>query len=410
MDATLQNVFTAHFDQYQQQHSLPLKQIKAANAIKQCRTEAMGGHVQRCPDGHEEHVQYHSCKHRSCPRCHALAKAQWVEQQQARLLACDHYHVIFTLPHELLDLWQHNTRWFAQALFQASRDTLITLLQDEKHLGATPGILMALHTWGRTLSLHPHVHCLVTGGGLDKAKQWRALRYDYLLPVAVVKALYKGKLLARLWDALMADELRLPAGQSRADVQRCFRQLNEKSWNVRIQERYPHGQGVMLYLARYVKGGAITDRRLVQATAHDVTFGYVDHHDQRPKQMTLTTEQFIQRVLWHVPEPGQHTVRHYGLYAHHGRDKRAACRMHLGQDPEQATVDPLDWVRFMTQIGRPHAGKCSICGKALLRSDNVPHPPRDKNSVYKVSRSRRVQQYVRSDAARYSVSSPVPPE
>jgi hypothetical protein len=223
------------------------------------------------------------------------------------------------------------------------------------------------------------------------------MRYDYLLPVAVVKALYKGKLLARLWDALMADELRVPAGQTRADVQRCLRQLNDKSWNVRIQERYPHGQGVMLYLARYVKGGAITDRRLVQATAHDVTFGYVDHHDQRAKQMTLSTENFIQRVLWHVPEPGQHTVRHYGLYAHHGRDKRSLCRMHLGQAPEQATVDPLDWVRFMSQIGRRNAGKCSVCGKALLRCDDVARSPRNKNSLYKVSRAHYVQQDVQPD-------------
>lgn len=409
MDATLQGVFNAHFDDYMQSHSLAKKHYQAANAIMACRTEAMGGHVQRCPDAHEERVQYHSCKHRSCPRCHALSNARWVDQQQARLLACDHYHVIFTLPHELLDLWQHNTRWFADALFQASRDTLMTLLQDEKHLGATPGILMALHTWGRTLSLHPHVHCLVTGGGLDKNKQWRSLRYDYLLPVAVVKALYKGKLLARLWAALLADALRMPAGQTRADLQRCLRQLNEQSWNVRIQERYPHGQGVMLYLARYVKGGAITDRRVLHADAQRVTFAYTDHRDHKHKQMTLTTDQFMQRVLWHVPEPGQHTVRHYGLYAHQGRDKRAICRVHLGQAPEQVELDPLDWARFMAQIGRGQAGRCSICGKALLRCVDVPRTPRYQNSIYKVSVPRLVQQDVRPDAATCTLSGYVPP-
>lgn len=381
MDATLQGVFHAHFDQFMQTHTLAHKHYQAANAIMACRTEAMGGHIQRCPDAHEERVQYHSCKHRSCPRCQALAKVRWADAQQARLLACDHYHVIFTLPHELLDLWQYNTRWFADALFQAARDTLMTLLQDEKHLGAVPGILMALHTWGRTLNLHPHVHCLVTGGGLDAQQQWRALRYDYLLPVAVVKALYKGKLLARLWTALQDGALHRPAGQSQGEIQRLLRKLNEKAWNVRIQERYPHGQGVLRYLARYVKGGAITDRRLVHTDAQRVTFDYTDHHDQRRKQMTLSAEHFLQRVLWHVPEPGQHTVRHYGLYAHHGRAKRAQCRAQLGQGPEQATPAPLDWQRFMANLGHKQAGRCSICGKALLRCEDVARVRRIKNSL-----------------------------
>lgn len=399
MDATLQSVFTTHFDQFMQTHPLALKHYKAANAIMACRTEAMGGHVQRCPDHHEEHVQYHSCKHRSCPRCQALAKARWAEQQQSRLLTCDHYHVIFTLPHELLDLWQHNARWFANTLFQASRDTLITLLEDEKHLGATPGILMALHTWGRTLSLHPHVHCLVSGGGLDKQQRWRPLRYDYLLPVAVVKALYKGKLLARIWDALSSHNLQLPAGQGQGDIQRLLRRLNDKPWNVRIQERYPQGRGVMLYLSRYVKGGAITDRRIGHADGQRVTFGYLDHHDQKRKQMTLSTEHFIQRVLWHVPEPGQHTVRHYGLYAHHGLCKRALCRSQLGQVPEQTTVNLIDWQRFMTQSGRPNAGKCSTCGKVLLRCEGVGKRRPNKKSIYKSQRSGSVQQDVRLDTA-----------
>ena len=399
MEATLQRIFNSHFDQYAQHHPLALKHYQAARAIQQCRTEAMGGHVQRCPDHHEAHIQYHSCHHRSCPRCHALSNARWVEAQQARLLACDHYHVVFTLPHELLDLWQHNTRWFANALFGASADTLMTLLQDKKHLGALPGIVMALHTWGRTLSLHPHVHCLVTGGGLDAQQQWRSLRYDYLLPVAVVKALYKGKLLARLWGALTADELQLPARQTRGELQRLLRQLNDKDWNVRIQERYAHGQGVVRYLARYVKGGAIRDRHLREADAQQVSFEYTDHQDHRRKTLTLSTEHFMQRVLWHVPESGQHTVRQYGLYAHHSRSKRALCRAQLHQAPEQDTIDPLDWQRFLEKTGQLTKTTCSICGKALLRCDHVPRTRHVKNSLYKSPVVVFVQHDVRPDAA-----------
>jgi len=245
--------------------------------------------------------------------------------------------------------------------------------------------------------LHPHVHCLVTGGGLDKQQQWRACRTSYLLPVAVVKALYKGKLLARLWTALNAHELTLPTGKRQSDLQRLFRKLNEKSWNVRIQERYPQGHGVMLYLSRYVKGGAITNRRIFSVDGEQVTFGYTDHRESQRKSMTLTTEHFIQRVLWHVPEPGPHTVRHYGLYAHQGRAKRARCRTQLGQAPEHTDIAPLDWARFMAQIGQGKIGKCSICGRALLRCEDVPRTKPSKNSIYKVSRP--VQQCVQLDPA-----------
>jgi len=171
MDTTLQAIFCRSFDSYAAGKRLPLQSHKAAHAIMQCRTAALGGHVQRCPEDHVSRNEYNSCKHRSCPRCAALPKARWAEAQQARLLGCDHYHVVFTLPHELLALWTSNRAWFIDALFQTCRDTLMTLLQDARYLGAIPGIVMSLHTWGRTLSLHPHIHCLVTGGGLSRAGQ-----------------------------------------------------------------------------------------------------------------------------------------------------------------------------------------------------------------------------------------------
>lgn len=399
MDATLRGVFEAHFENFCEQHRLGLKHYKAANAIMTCRTEAMGGHIQRCPEGHEEHVQYHSCKHRSCPRCQALEKARWAERQQAKLLACDHYHVIFTVPQELVDVWRFNTRWFTDALFQAARDTLMSLLRDEKHLGATPGILMALHSWGRTLNLHPHVHCLVTGGGLDGQGQWRGVRYDYLLPVAVVKALYKGKLLARCWDAVLSGQWQLPPDQSQGDLQRLLRKLNDKPWNVRIQQRYPQGRGVMLYLSRYVKGGPLNERKLLENHRQGVRFAYTDHHDQKPKTLTLPAAHFVQRILWHVPEPGQHTVRHYGLYAHQGYAKRALCRAQLGQAPEQTRPDPLDWQQFMSRVTGRGGGKCTTCGRALLRFEDVPKRKRIKNSLCKRGPGIFVQQDVQHDAA-----------
>lgn len=398
MEATLQDIFSQSFSAYARNKKLPHKHYKAANAIMRCRTSSLGGHLYRCPQDHEQQIQYHSCKHRSCPLCNALPKARWAAAQQTRLLACDHYHVIFTLPHELLDLWRYNSRWLADQMFQACRDTLIMLLSDPKHLGALPGIMMTLHTWGRTLSLHPHIHCLVTGGGLDHARHWRALKYDYLLPVAVVKSVFRGKLLSRLWEALTARRLILPPWQTPAAIQRLLRQLNDKKWNVRLQERYTHGQGVMLYLSRYVKGGAIGNKRITQTTPTTVTFQYKDHHDNAHKTLTLKRRHFMARVLWHVPETGQHTVRHCGLYSHRSRAKRNLCRASLGQAPEAETVAPLEWQRFLTDLGQGNKGKCSQCGRPLLRCHSIGATPwRDQNSINKWAV--RVQQAVQPDPA-----------
>lgn len=183
MAVTPQAIFQKCFDSFSHTRRLSQHHRKAAQSIIECRTAALGGHIQRCPEGHVEGVWYDSCGHRSCPQCSHLRRERWLERQKARLLACDHFHVIFTIAHELHQLWWLNTRLMIEFLFQSARDTLLELLQDDRHLGAVPGVVISLHTWGRTLSLHPHVHCLVTGGGLSPTGEWRAVRNGYLLPV-----------------------------------------------------------------------------------------------------------------------------------------------------------------------------------------------------------------------------------
>src|SRR2546422_994480 len=173
---TLQDIFCASYPDYERTHALPAHVRRAARAIIQCRTAALGGHVQACPDGHVSRVWYNSCRHRSCPQCAYLQTERWLALQQARLLACDHYHVIFTLPHDLNSLWLANVPVMTTLLCQAVRDMLCTLLADPKYLGAQPGIIAALHTWSQTLLLRPHLHCLVTGGGLTPAGQWGTVR------------------------------------------------------------------------------------------------------------------------------------------------------------------------------------------------------------------------------------------
>jgi hypothetical protein len=370
MRPTLQAIFASHFAHYAAQRKLPLRAHRAASAIVHCRTPALGGHIQRCPEGHVARMHYNACRHRSCPRCSALPRARWAQTQAARLLACEHYHVVFTLPHELMALWAHNRPWFNATLFQCARDTLIELCADARFLGATPGIIMALHTWGRTLNPHPHVHCLVSGGGLTRAGDWKAVHNGYLLPVRVVKSLYRGKMLAAIGEALEEDRLRLPAQSTKAHWARCVRRLHRKNWNVHLAQRYPHGRGVLRYLARYVKGGPIPEQRLQSANAQQVVFRYTDHHDGAQKRMRLATGEFIARVLWHAPETGQHTVRHYGLYANSAHTRLERAREHLGQLPVPA-VPSANWQAELERLGAVDKTRCPRCKLPLIRGANL---------------------------------------
>jgi hypothetical protein len=371
---TLQSIFGQHFGAYASVHRLPLRFHKAAAALMACRTAALGGHVQACPEGHEQRVWYNSCKHRACPQCAYLHVEQWLTAQKARLLACDHYHVVFTLPREFHGLWRSNRRRFADLLFRAVRDTLFTLLEDPRYLGATPGLIAALHTWGRTLCLHPHVHGLVTGGGWTADGTWKPVRGGFLLPVRVVAALFRGKLLAALRDGLTRGILRLPDGVRPQAMLNTLNRLGRVRWNVRLKERYPHGRGVLTYLARYLRGGPIANRRLLAANDTEVTFGYTDHRDGQRKAMTVSAGAFLGRVLEHVPPPGTHGVRAYGLYAASKRAVLAEVRDVLGQPPAEPP-SVLGWQDAWI-VGEADPTRCTVCGRPLTCTLPVPrHPP-----------------------------------
>lgn len=316
MRASLQDVFRRHFDAYAAQRMLHSRERRAGLSIRGCYLPEMGAHMLSCPQGHYSHLQYHACRYRCCPKCADRPRQQWLSAQLPKLLPCPHFHVVFTLPHELLALWEFNRSHMARVLFNAARTCLLDLMGDPRHLGAMPGLLMALHTWGRNLSHHPHVHCLVTAGGLDNSGQWQATRQNFLLPLQPLRALFRGRVLGAVQQGLADKTLQLPAGPAQAQWPSQLRHLWRSHWNIQINAPYAHGRGVAQYLARYAKGGPLgSDRRLHLLDDHRVAFTYLDHHDGKRKNMTLGAEQFIARVLWHAPPKGQHTVRHAGLYA-----------------------------------------------------------------------------------------------
>jgi hypothetical protein len=377
---TLQMIFQAAFPAYEQTHPLPSYVRKAARAIMQCRTAALGGHVQACPDGHVARIWYNSCRHRSCPQCAYLQTERWLMLQRARLLACDHYHVIFTLPHALNPLWLANVPVMSGLLFQVVRETLGTLLADPKYLGAQPGIIAALHTWSQTLVLHPHVHCLVTGGGLTTDGAWKAVRTGFLLPVRVVMAVFRGKLLAAIRQALAHETLTLPEAVRSQQMLNLLTRLGhpkKTKWNVHIRERYRHGAGGVTYLARYLRGGPIKNARLVACDGERVTFTCrprpeeVDGDRPAAQRITLAVADFLQRWLLHVPVPQTRVVRSYGLYHPTQAEALAVCRAHLGQLPVEAPV-VLDWQTVCAQRGDAHPECCPTCGQLLVCTGVIP--------------------------------------
>ena len=376
---TLQTIFQDAFPLSEQTHPLPSHVRRAARAIMQCRTAALGGHIQACPDGHMSRIWYNACRHRSCPQGAYLQRERWLALQQARLLACEHYHVIFTLPHDLNLLWLANVPVMTTLVFQAVRDTLCTLLADPKSLGAQPGIIAALHPWSQTLVLHPPVHCLVTGGGLTPAGQWVTVRNGFFLPVRVVMAVFRGKRLAALRRALARDALVLPEAMRPQQWLNLLNRLGHAQktpWNVHIRERYRHGAGVVTYLARSLRGGPITHARLVAWDGDRVTLLYRTSEADASgtpswSRMTLSSADFLQRWLLHVPAPQTRPVRAYGLSHHTYAEALARSRAQVGQPPVVVPVT-LDWQTACAQRGDLHPERCPTCGQLLVCTGGIP--------------------------------------
>lgn len=372
---SMQEIFLEHMPELEAQRALHPRERRAAQCISECYTAAIGSHVLRCPEGHYEKLQYHACRHRSCPRCAEPSRSRWVDAQMHRLLPCAHFHVIFTLPHELLALWEFNRRVFTALLFDCVRETLQQLMGDERHLGARPGLMMSLHTWGRTLSHHAHMHCLLTAGGLDEWGAWRACKPHWLLPLGPVLALFRGKVLGRLGARLSAKTLQLPPRQPESHWRGTIRALYRKRWNVQICPPYEHGRGVALYLARYAKGGPLPKERTLLSDGVQVSFGYTDHRDHRAKTARMSALEFMNRVLWHAPVAGQHTTRHAGLYAAASKAQHRLAQEAIKQLPQQ------QWPRPRGEPTKPEQNvktpSCPSCRAPLWRIAM----PRQRSSV-----------------------------
>jgi len=388
------DVFRRYGDAYRERHgaSLSTAQRRAMSAIELCRTAALGGHVERCDCCDHQRVWYNSCRDRSCPKCQALARAQWLEARQSELLDTQYFHVVFTVPEPIAAIALQNKEKIYNILFRAVRDTLCTIAANPKHLGAQIGFFAVLHTWGQNLLHHPHLHCVVPGGGISPdGTRWISCRPDFFLPVPVLARLFRRLFLDYLVKAFDAGELQffsaLEPLRMRSAFLRHIAPTRKADWVVYAKAPFAGPDSVLKYVARYTHRVAIANDRLLGLEDGQVRFRWKDYRDgSRRKTMALAAEEFIRRFLLHVLPAGFQRIRYYGFLANRYRaQKLALCRQLLqmppsGQ-PDEGKTDYRDQYEKVTGVSLKICPACHrgnmVVVEVLHRDTSRPPPVMD---------------------------------
>jgi len=332
------DIFRHHGEAYRRAHAGHLGRTarRVMGAIEACRTAALGGHVERCTECGLVRISYNSCRDRHCPKCQGPARAAWLAARQAELLPAPYFHVVFTLPAPAAEIAFQNKAAVYAILFRAAAETLRTIAADPRHLGAEIGFIGVLHTWGQNLQHHPHVHCLVPGGGVSPdGSRWVACRPDFFLPVRVLSRLFRRLFLESLEAAFEAGKLSffgaLADLEARPVLARRLSELRRAEWVVYAKRPFAGPAAVLGYLARYTHRVAISNSRLIDMVGGKVRFRWRDYrHHNKSKVMTLAADEFIRLFLLHTLPDGFHRIRHYGFLGNrHRGEKLARCRQLL---------------------------------------------------------------------------------
>lgn len=373
------DIFRCHGPAYRLAHDGHLSRIerRVMAAIELCRTAALGGHVETCEDCAHSRIAYNSCRNRHCPKCQGAARDQWLADREADLLSVPYFHVVFTVPAEVAAMAYQNKRQIYAILFEAVAETLKTIAADHRHLGGELGFIGILHTWGQTLTHHPHIHCLIPGGALSSdGDRWIACRRRFFLPVHVLSRLFRRLFLERLQAAHAAGRLRFfgvlePLCGSDAFAQ-ALRPLGRKRWVVYAKPPFGSPEHVLAYLGRYTHRVAIANSRLIGADDRSVTFRWRDYrHGNASRCMTLAPHEFIRRFLLHCLPDGFHRIRHYGFLANGIRRARLAVIRQLLQNalpdpPQRNALQPVrQRLRFDPSV-------CPCCGGAMRVTATLP--------------------------------------
>jgi hypothetical protein len=373
------DIFRRHGAAYRVTHAATLSnaQRRVMGAIEACRTSALGGHVEQCADCGEIRIAYNSCRNRHCPKCQGLARAQWLADRQAELLPVPYFHVVFTMPAQIAAIALQNKAVVYDILFKAAAETVRTIAADPRHLGAETGMIAMLHTWGQSLFHHPHVHCIVPGGGLAPDGGWLTCRPGFFLSVRVLSRLYRRLFLERLAAAFDTGALRffgeLALLAEPAAFAKHLRPLRRIEWVVYAKRPFGGPRQVLDYLGRYTHRVAIANSRLIGLEDGQVRFRWKEYRQpDKPKVMTLEAGEFMRRFLMHVLPDGFRRIRHFGFLANAHRTARlAAIRALLDAPAPAADASPSDYrERYALLTGR-HLDICSRCGGAMIEIATV---------------------------------------
>lgn len=368
--AELADIFQQHARSYQSRYTLCAGQQKAFNAILGCRTAAMGSHTSSCESCGHSRISYNSCRNRHCPKCQYLKQVIWVDKLQQRLLPVRYFHIVFTVPEFLKRLFYLNQRQCYDLLFKASGQAVQKASANPEFLGAQSGCLSVLHTWGQSLSYHPHIHALVPAGGLDAdGMEWVNAHKKFFVPVKALSKIYRGIFVRLLEKALEEKKLSIPEkdkslyGNKKVLKEKCYAGL----WHVHIKKTFRGGNQVISYLGRYTHRVAISNSRIISAGADTVCFKWKDYRDNRRKVMSLEPICFIRRFLQHILPTGYYKIRYFGLFASaNSKTKMAQCFALLNAAPKASVYQGLPVYEVLQMVTGRDLAICPSCRKGRM--------------------------------------------
>jgi len=370
------DIFREHGAAYRKAHQLSYEQLRVMRAIEVCRTAALGGHIEKCDGCDFTRHAYNSCRNRHCPKCQGVERAKWLEARKAELLPVEYFHVVFTLPQQIAEIAFYNKETVYGILFRATSETLLTIARDPNHLGAEIGFFAILHTWGQNLLHHPHLHCVVPGGGLSPDhERWISCLPGFFLPVRVLSELFRRLFLEQLEDAFYRNQLRFPGSIEPLHDAFAFDELlrshADRDWVVYAKPPFGGPQRVLEYLGRYTHRVAISNNRLLCLKDGQVTFqwkNYRNEHREKSSTMTIEADEFQRRFLIHALPARFPRIRHYGFLANcHRTDKLEYCRTILtagimGLLPQAEQCRQM--AEALTEPELEH--RCPCCGSGVM--------------------------------------------
>lgn len=366
MSNAIQEVFKKFGNSYKKTNTMSTEQRKVFESIINCKTRSMGGHIYKCEECGEKVYSYNSCKNRHCPNCQEFKKEQWIMKHEEEILQVPYYHIVFTLPGELHKIFYHNKRKCYNIILKSAAEVVLELTRDKKYLGARPGIVEMLHTWTQVAAYHPHVHMIVTGGGLTDDGIWKRAKEDFFLPIKVIEAKFRGKVLAKLKEEKLEFYKEIEYLKDKGELNKYLSGLYEKPWICYCKPPFQDVKSVYKYLAKYVYKVCMANERIERIFEKSVTFKYKDSDDRSiSKKMNLKGEEFIRRFLLHVLPKNFMKIRYYGLFSGRGKKERIK-RLKIITKTKNNESKLLDKLELLNKINGFDVRICQKCSGNLI--------------------------------------------